>query len=85
MEIAVISDLHLGTGGAADGFGHDDGEFLKFLSFLEKNFEKVVLLGDVWETLTGALPGDPAAELRPGAQRVHPGREPGRQQRDRPV
>jgi predicted phosphodiesterase len=64
MEIAVISDLHLGTGGAADGFGHDDGEFLKFLSFLEKNFEKVVLLGDVWETLTGALPGDPATELR---------------------
>src|SRR6478735_9678780 len=37
MEIAVISDLHLGTGGAADGFGHDDGEFLKFLTFLEKN------------------------------------------------
>jgi predicted phosphodiesterase len=64
MEIAVISDLHLGTGGAADGFGHDDGEFLKFLTFLERNFEKVVLLGDVWETLTGALPGDPAQELR---------------------
>jgi len=64
MEIAVISDLHLGTGGAADGFGHEDGEFLKFLGFLEKNFEKVVLLGDIWETLTGALPGDPAQELR---------------------
>jgi predicted phosphodiesterase len=71
MEIAVISDLHLGTGGAADGFGHEDGEFLKFLSFLEKNFEKVVLLGDVWETLTGALPGDPASELR-RARESHP-------------
>jgi predicted phosphodiesterase len=71
MEIAVISDLHLGTGGAADGFGHDDGEFLKFLNFLEKNFEKVVLLGDVWETLTGALPGDPATELR-RARESHP-------------
>jgi predicted phosphodiesterase len=71
MEIAVISDLHLGTGGAADGFGHDDGEFLKFLGFLERNFEKVVLLGDVWETLTGALPGDPAAELR-RARESHP-------------
>src|SRR6201986_952947 len=71
MEIAVISDLHLGTRDAADGFGHDDGEFLKFLSFLEKNFEKVVLLGDVWETLTGALPGDPAAELR-RARESHP-------------
>ncbi|MEO8901825.1 MAG: UDP-2,3-diacylglucosamine diphosphatase [Polyangiaceae bacterium] len=63
MEIAVISDLHLGTGDAADGFGHEDGEFLKFLTFLEKNFEKVVLLGDIWETLTGNLPGDPAHEL----------------------
>jgi predicted phosphodiesterase len=71
MEIAVISDLHLGTGGAADGFGHDDGEFLKFLSFLEKNFEKVVLLGDIWETLTGHLPGDPAGELR-RARESHP-------------
>jgi predicted phosphodiesterase len=71
MEIAVISDLHLGTGGAADGFGHDDGEFLKFLSFLENNFEKVVLLGDIWETLTGALPGDPGQELRL-ARESHP-------------
>jgi len=64
MEIAVISDLHLGTGGKADGFGHTDHEFAKFLNFLEGNFERVVLLGDIWETLTGCLPGDPAAELR---------------------
>lgn len=71
MEIAVISDLHLGTRDAADGFGHDDGEFLKFLTFLEKNFEKVVLLGDIWETLTGHLPGDPATELR-RARESHP-------------
>lgn len=71
MEIAVISDLHLGSGGAADGFGHEDGEFLKFLGFLEKNFEKVVLLGDIWETLTGALPGDPGRELR-RARESHP-------------
>lgn len=63
MEIAVISDLHLGRRGPADGFGHDDSEFLRFLDFLERNFEKVVLLGDVWETLTGAIPGDPAGEL----------------------
>jgi predicted phosphodiesterase len=63
MEIAVISDLHLGRGGPVDGFGHDDGEFLRFLSFLERNFERVVLLGDIWETLTGAMPGYAAAEL----------------------
>ncbi len=51
MKLAVISDLHLGSGDLADGFGHDDGEFLRFLTFLEGNFERVVLLGDIWETL----------------------------------
>jgi len=63
MQVAVISDLHLGTGGAADRFGHDDGEFLRFLRFLERNFERIVLLGDIWETLSGKLPGDPGREL----------------------
>jgi predicted phosphodiesterase len=71
MEIAVISDLHLGSGGPADGFGHSDTEFLRFLDFLERNFERVVLLGDIWETLTARLPGDPAAELRAARER-HP-------------
>jgi predicted phosphodiesterase len=71
MKIAVISDLHLGPGGAVDGFGHDDSEFVRFLSFLEANFERVVLLGDIWETLTGSLPGDPAAELF-AARLAHP-------------
>jgi predicted phosphodiesterase len=70
MQIAVISDLHLGPGGPADGFGHEDSEFLRFLDFLEENFERVVLLGDLWETLTGRLPGDPGAELR-AAQSAH--------------
>lgn len=51
MQIAVISDLHLGHGDAADEFGHDDAEFLQFLKHLERNFERVILLGDIWETL----------------------------------
>lgn len=63
MRIAVISDLHLGSGGPTDYFGHDDGEFLRFLTFLERNFERIVLLGDVWETLTGARYGNPRLEL----------------------
>lgn len=71
MQIAVISDLHLGSGGAADGFGHDDHEFLKFLVFLERNFERIVLLGDIWETLAGRWPGDPISEIR-GARESHP-------------
>jgi predicted phosphodiesterase len=52
MKVAVISDLHLGPGDASDRFGHDDTSFLRFLGFLESNFEKIVLLGDIWETLT---------------------------------
>ncbi|HTQ02825.1 MAG TPA: metallophosphoesterase family protein [Polyangiaceae bacterium] len=71
MQLAVISDLHLGRRGLTDGFGHDDAEFLGFLTFLEDNFERVVLLGDIWETLTGALPGDQAGELK-AAQEAHP-------------
>lgn len=71
MQIAVISDLHLGVGDRADGFGHDDAEFLKFLSFLERNFERVVLLGDIWETLHARRFGNVAAELQ-AARAAHP-------------
>lgn len=58
MQVAVISDLHLGPGDVTDEFGHDDAEFLRFLRFLETNFERIVLLGDIWETLTPRRPGD---------------------------
>jgi predicted phosphodiesterase len=70
MKIAVISDLHLGTSDVTDLFGHDDFEFLQFLQFLEQNFERIVLLGDVWETLTGKYP-DAARELG-RARAAHP-------------
>jgi len=56
VNIAVISDLHLGNEDGVDSFGHVDGEFLRFLTFLENNFERVVLLGDIWETLTPRCP-----------------------------
>lgn len=52
MKIAVISDLHLGNGTRSDQFGHDEATFLRFLDHLEDNFERVVLLGDIYETLT---------------------------------
>jgi predicted phosphodiesterase len=63
MKLAVISDLHLGSGDLADGFGHEDGEFLRFLTFLEGNFERVVLLGDIWETLQSRRLGSAREEL----------------------
>jgi predicted phosphodiesterase len=56
VNIAVISDLHLGSEDKVDSFGHADAEFLRFLTFLESNFERVVLLGDIWETLTSSCP-----------------------------
>jgi predicted phosphodiesterase len=71
MLVAVISDLHLGRRGKTDGFGHDDAEFLVFLAQLERSFERIVLLGDIWETLTGPFPGDHAGELK-AAQAAHP-------------
>jgi predicted phosphodiesterase len=70
MYVAVISDLHLGPTGPADSFGHDDFEFLRFLTFLEHNFERIVLLGDIWETLTGRLPARPEQQLIE-ARRAH--------------
>jgi predicted phosphodiesterase len=63
MKLAVISDLHLGAGDLADGFGHDDAQFLRFLTFLERNFEKVILLGDIWETLQSRRLGSAREEL----------------------
>jgi UDP-2,3-diacylglucosamine pyrophosphatase LpxH len=59
MKLAVISDLHLGHG-RADQFGHEEGRFLEFLDHLEDNFERVVLLGDIYETLSVR----PAAQVR---------------------
>lgn len=63
MKIAVISDLHLGRGDSSDPFGHDESEFLRFLRFLESEFERIVLLGDIYETLWSRLPGDQRGEL----------------------
>lgn len=57
MKIAVISDLHIGAGDVTDQFGHDDFEFMKFLKFLENNFEKIILLGDIYECLMPKKPG----------------------------
>src|SRR5688572_4879234 len=64
MKLAVISDLHLGAGDLADCFGHDDADFLRFLKFLEGNFERIILLGDIWETLQSRRLGSALEELQ---------------------
>jgi predicted phosphodiesterase len=63
VNLAVISDLHLGRGDATEQFGHDDAHFLEFLKFLEGNFERIVLLGDIYETLTSRALRAQAQEL----------------------
>jgi predicted phosphodiesterase len=69
VNIAVISDLHLGSEDNVDSFGHADAEFLRFLTFLESNFERIVLLGDIWETLTSRCPFNARQGLAEARQR----------------
>lgn len=71
MRIAVISDLHLGRRDAIDHFGHDDSDFVRFLKHLEGSFEKIVLLGDIYETLTPKNPLLQRRELHL-AREAHP-------------
>ena len=71
MRIAVISDLHLGAGDQADrGHGHDE-HLLAVLSALEADHDHIILLGDVWETLTCRLPGEFKQALE-AAHDAHP-------------
>ncbi len=71
MLIGVISDLHLAPAQSPDSFGHCDEEFIRFLTRLEQDAERIVLLGDIWETLTTQRPGDAATGLRL-AREAHP-------------
>lgn len=71
MQIAVISDLHLGPGDLSDRFGHEDSVFERFLGRLETDFERIVLLGDIWETLTSHRFSDPREGLK-RAKEAHP-------------
>jgi predicted phosphodiesterase len=71
MYVAVISDMHLGARPSTDRFGHEDSDFVRFLKQLESCFDRIILLGDVWETLTPDLPGRQALELQ-RARASHP-------------
>jgi len=71
MRLAVISDLHLGRRDLVDHFGHDDESFVRFLRFLEGAFDRIVLLGDIYETLTSRIPQQQRAELQ-AARDAHP-------------
>ncbi|MCA9555590.1 MAG: metallophosphoesterase family protein [Myxococcales bacterium] len=60
MQIAVVSDLHLGAKDRLDRFHRADAaedRLMAFLGELERAVDRVVLCGDIFETLRGRLPG----------------------------
>lgn len=66
MQIAVLSDLHLGAKDPLDRFARAaDAEagLVAFLEQMERDVDRVVLCGDVFETLRGRLPGPSKREL----------------------
>ncbi len=74
MQIAVISDLHLGGKDRLDRFdrAHEaERGLLDFLRELEGGVDRVVLCGDVFETLRGPTPGPCEADLE-RAVRAYP-------------
>lgn len=57
MKIAAISDLHIGAHARSDSFGHASDGFLRLLDGLERTHDKIVLLGDIYQTDHGWMPG----------------------------
>ncbi len=54
VQIAVISDLHLGRKDKLDQFNRNPGaeaQLYQLLDYLETHVDKIVLLGDIFETL----------------------------------
>lgn len=50
MRIAALSDFHIGARRHTDGFRHDLARFERFLDRLEAEHDRVVLLGDIYQT-----------------------------------
>ncbi|MCA9691677.1 MAG: metallophosphoesterase family protein [Nannocystaceae bacterium] len=53
MRIAAISDLHIGPRARGDAFGHREDAFLERLDALEAAHDRIVLVGDVFQTEHG--------------------------------
>ncbi|MBL9103536.1 MAG: metallophosphoesterase family protein [Myxococcales bacterium] len=57
MRIAALSDFHIGPHGYTDEFHHTEARFLEFLATLEATHDRIVLVGDIWQTEHDLLPG----------------------------
>jgi predicted phosphodiesterase len=56
MRVAALSDLHIGVTNRGDGFLHDLPRFGAFLDTLEAEHDRIVLLGDIFQTDHGTVP-----------------------------
>lgn len=75
MQIAVVSDLHLGAKDRLDRFHRADAaeaRLIAFLGELERGVDRVVLCGDIFETLRGRVPG-PSRRALAAALEAYPG------------
>jgi UDP-2,3-diacylglucosamine pyrophosphatase LpxH len=61
VRIAALSDFHIGAHRHTDGFLHDLAAFGRFLDRLEAEHDRVVLLGDVYQTDHALVPTAAAA------------------------
>lgn len=72
VRIAAFSDLHIGAHRHTDGFGHPLSRFEAWLTTLERDHDRIVLLGDIFQT-DHAWRRSPAAfrrQLSAGQRRV---------------
>lgn len=72
MRLAAISDLHIGAHAGRDGFGHAIRDFASWLDRIEREHDRIVLLGDVFQTDHTIVPGAQrrARELRAARRRA---------------
>jgi len=61
MRIAALSDFHIGAHAYTDEFHHPEAEFLAWLTALEAGHDRIVLVGDIYQTEHALLPGPGAA------------------------
>ena len=69
MQIAALSDLHIGANSRSDSFRHREADFLTFLTELEADHDRIIILGDLFQTEHGWLPGRSMARRELGRAR----------------
>lgn len=74
MRVAAISDLHIGSRAETDAFRHDEDDFLGWLDDLEARFDRIVLLGDIYQSDHGGWPGRAAQRAQLERARARVGR-----------